>query len=292
MAGDGAGAGGFVEVDLAAADTRAERRSRWRHVVLALVVLTAMAALLAGVAFATRTVPREDVTIVLVIDVSGSMTADDVAPDRITAARRAAREFVTSLPPTLRIGLIAFSSHVRVLAAPTRDRTEVLEGIDGLAAAGGTAMGDAINTAIELVRGQDQQAPLAGPASVLLISDGANTVGHVQPLEAAGQANELDVPIYTVSLGTATGQALIPDAGGGYRRETVPPDLMTLSAVAALTDGRLYKAPTAGDLTRVYNDIGVRLAYREETTRWPLAAGVALLVVAGGLSLVWRTKLR
>ena len=300
--------------NLALLESVVERSTRWRHHVPAAVFLLAMTALLGGLARpqATIEVPREEATIVLIIDVSGSMLADDVQPDRITAAQESARSFIDGLPPRFRVGLISFSTNVKVLASPTQDREQVRTAIDTLRAAGGTAMGDALINGVGLVRPEALAAseggevpPLDGgalnpadaariPASVLLISDGANTIGQVQPLDAADIANELQVPIYTVALGTATGQALIPDGRGGSRLQTVPPDPETLKAVAERTGGQFYDAPSAGQLDKVYDDIGTKIGFRKErkdATHWPLGAGVALLVVAAGLSLAWQQKL-
>ena len=300
--------------NLALLESVVERSPRWRHHVPAAIFLLATTALLGGLARpqANINVPREEATIVLIIDVSGSMKADDVQPDRITAAQDSARSFVESLPPKFRVGLISFSSTVRVLAPPTQDRDEVRTAIDTLSAAGGTAMGDALINGVGLVRpealaaSEDGEIPLLDggainpdtaarvPASVLLISDGANTAGQTQPLDAADIANQLQVPIYTVALGTATGQALIPDGRGGSRLQTVPPDPDTLQAVAERTGGQFYDAPSAGQLEKVYDDIGSKIGFRKErkdATHWPLGAGVALLIVAAGLSLAWQQKL-
>ena len=290
-----------------------ERSPRWRHHVPAAVFLLAMTALLGGLARpqATIEVPREEATIVLIIDVSGSMLADDVQPDRITAAQESARSFIDGLPPRFRVGLISFSTNVKVLASPTQDREQVRTAIDTLRAAGGTAMGDALINGVGLVRpealaaAEGEVPSLDGgainpddaarvPASVLLISDGANTIGQVQPLDAADIATKLQVPIYTVALGTATGQALIPDGRGGSRLQTVPPDPETLQAVAERTGGQFYDAPSAGQLDKVYDDIGSKIGFREErkdATHWPLGVGVGLLVIAAGLSLAWQQKL-
>ena len=299
--------------NLALLESVVERSPRWRRHVPAGVFLLAMAVLFVGLARpqATLKVPREEATIVLIIDVSGSMKADDVKPDRIAAAKESAQEFVDALPPRIRLGLIAFSSNVRVLAAPTQDREQVRLGIDSLTANGGTAMGDALITGVGQVRPEALAATEGGtpvpdggavnpnpaarvPASVLLISDGANTLGQVQPLDAADVANTLQVPIYTVALGTATGQALIPDGRGGSRLQTVPPDPETLKAVSERTGGQFYDAPSAGELAKVYDDIGSKVGYREErkdATHWPLGIGVVLLMIAAGLSLAWQQKL-
>ena len=299
--------------NLALLETVVERSPRWRHHLPAALFLLAMTALLVGLARpqATIKVPREEATVVLVIDVSGSMKADDVKPDRIGAAQASAREFIAALPPKFRVGIIAFSSNVRVLASPTQDREQVRLAIDSLVASGGTAMGDALINGVGLVRPEAMAAasgeapnPDGGaiipdpanriPASVLLISDGANTVGQTQPLDAADIASQLEVPVYTVALGTAGGQALIPDGRGGSRLQTVPPDPDTLQAVAERTGGQFYDAPSAKELSKVYDDIGSKVGFgkeRKDATHYPLGAGIALLLVAGGLSLAWQQKL-
>ena len=299
--------------NLALLESVTEHSPRWRRHVPAALFLLGMTALLVGLARpqATLRVPREEATIVLIIDVSGSMKADDVKPDRLGAAQASAREFVAGLPPKIRVGVIAFSSTVRVLASPTQDREEVNLAIDSLSANGGTAMGDALITGVGLVRPEALAAaagedPPAGggpaspqaqpriPASVLIISDGANTLGQTQPLDAADVANQLEVPIYTVALGTAEGQALIPDNRGGSRLQTVPPDPETLQAVAERTGGQFYDAPSAQELGNVYDDIGSKVGYREErkdATHWPLGVGVVLLMLTAGLSLAWQQKL-
>ena len=129
---------------------------------------------------------------------------------------------------------------------------------------------------------------------MLLLSDGANTVGQTQPLDAADIAASLEVPVYTVALGTQEGQALIPDGRGGQRLQRVPPDPDTLQAVAQRTGAKSFTAPTAKDLKQVYDDIGRKVGFRDErrdATHVPLAAGLALLVVSAGLSLLWSQKL-
>jgi Ca-activated chloride channel family protein len=298
--------------NLALLESVTEHSPRWRRHVPAALFLLAMTALLVGLARpqATLKVPREEATIVLVIDVSGSMKADDVKPDRLGAAQESAREFVAALPPKIRVGVIAFSSTVTVLASPTQDREEVSQAIDSLVANGGTAMGDALITGVGLVRPEalaaaaGENPPDGGaikpqnqpriPASLLIISDGANTLGQTQPLDAADVANQLEVPIYTVALGTAEGQALIPDNRGGSRLQTVPPDPETLQAVAERTGGQFYDAPSAKELGNVYDDIGSKVGYREErkdATHWPLGVGVGLMMITAGLSLAWQQKL-
>lgn len=283
-------AGRDGEVELVPAQQRSAA-GKGRHVVLLLLlllVLLALGFLLVGVGLATRRVPRAAATIVLVIDVSGSMKADDVVPGRMTAAKRAAGDFVSALPPKLRVGVVGFSSVPRLLEGPTGDRRAVLAAIDSLVAEGGTAMGDAIALGIEAATAEGD----GSPATVLLLSDGVNTLGHMSPLDAAEEAGRLEVPVYTISFGTDEGHAMIPDGRGGSRRQNVPPDPVTLSNVAALTDGRFYRAPSAEELAEVYHDIGRRVGYRTDATRWPLAVGAGLLVLSAALSLLWRRQLR
>jgi Ca-activated chloride channel family protein len=290
-----------------------ERAPRWRRHVPAALFLAAVLAFTLGLARpqATLKVPREEATVVLVIDVSGSMKADDVKPTRLQAAKDSAEAFVRSLPPSLRVGVVAFSTTVRVLASPTADRDQVKVAIDSLQPGGGTAMGDAILAAVGLVRPQAQaaaqgQAPANDggatnldpkklvPATVLLLSDGANTVGEAQPLDAADIAKSLGVPVFTVALGTQGGEALIPDGRGGQRLQPVPPDPETLKAVAERTDAASFDAPSAGALKQIYKDLGSKVGYRDErkdATHIPLAIGLVLLLGAAGLSLLWQQRL-
>jgi len=301
----------FTNLDLL--ETVVERGPRWRRHVPAGLFLVALAILLVGLAQpqATLSVPREEATVVLVIDVSGSMRADDVRPTRLKAAQEAARLFLGKVPARMQVGLIAFSSTVRVLAAPTTDREQVRTALETLQPVGGTAMGDAILTAVGLVRPEAQaaangQVPANDggavntdpskrvPATVLLLSDGANTVGQTQPLDAADVAKQLGVPVFTVALGTPTGEALIPDGRGGQRLQRVPPDPETLQAVAEATGGTFSDAPSASAAKQIYNDLGSKIGYRKEhkdATHIPLGIGALLLIAAAGLSLAWQQKL-
>lgn len=293
-------------------DSVVDRAPAWRRHVPPVLFVAALAVLAVGLARPQGTVkvPRDEATVVLVIDVSGSMRADDVKPTRLQAAQGAAKTLVESLPARVQVSVVAFSSTVRVLAGPTADRQQVDLAITGLQSGGGTAMGDAILTAVGLVRPEaqsttDTRAPVDGgavnpdptkriPATVLLLSDGANTVGQAQPLDAADIASQLDVPVYTVALGTTEGQALIPDGRGGQRLQRVPPDPDTLRTVAERTNARFFTAPSAEELNAVYKDLGRKVGYRDErrdATHIPLAVGFLLLLAAGGLSLLWSEKL-
>jgi Ca-activated chloride channel family protein len=300
----------FTNLDLLASVV--ERTPSWRRHVPPALFLAALAALGVGLARPQGTVkvPRDEATVILVIDVSGSMRADDVKPTRLQAAQTSANTLVDGLPERVQVGVIAFSSTVRVLASPTTDREQVHLAIESLQASGGTAMGDALLTAVGLVRPEAQAAfedrtPVDGgavnvdpakriPATVLLLSDGANTVGQAQPLDAADIAGQLDLPVYTVALGTQEGQALIPDGRGGQHLQRVPPDPDTLRAIAERTKAAFFTAPSAKELDAVYRDLGRKVGYRNQrrdTTHYPLAVGFVLLLVSGGLSIAWSQKL-
>jgi Ca-activated chloride channel family protein len=258
------------------------------------------------------------------MDVSGSMTATDVSPTRLAAAKQAANDFVDQLPPTVRVGLVAFSTAPRVLVEATTDRAAVHAAIDGLAARGGTALGDAIAASLEAAgldpgtpttpgssadpgASADPAAPSEAPAAsnpapsadpdapapvvaTVLLSDGANSVGALEPIPAAELAAALDVPIYTIALGTAGGTVTVPDELGQPHVVNVPPDTETLAAIAELTGGRAFEAPTAADLAQIYDSLGSRIGYTTETrevTQWFAAAGLLLVVAGAGLAAHW-----
>jgi len=261
-------------------------------------------------------VPKEQATIVMVIDVSGSMNATDVEPTRLLAAQQAANSFLENLPAKFRVGLVSFSATAQTLARPTTDRVAVRDALSSLHADGGTAMGDAIDRGLEAKRppapqadrpkgksgaqptpttatttpGDAQPTGKEPPVVMLLLSDGANTVGKKQPVDAAEEAKRLHVPIFTIALGTDSGVVEVPDESGQPRRIPVPPDKVTLRRVADITGGKFFTAPSNRDLKGVYRDLGSRIGFvkeRQEVTV-VFAAGALLLLVAGGaLSLVW-----
>lgn len=297
----------FTNLDLLA--NVVEATPGWRRHLPPALYLLAVAALVLALArpqLVTKT-PRQEGTVVLVTDVSGSMNATDVAPTRMAAAQEAAHLLVDRLPEGFRIGLISFSSGVNVLVPPTTEKEQVHAAIDRLVPLGGTAMGDAIAAAVEVVRqalegagapateGTPQPAPIreegeAAPAVIILLSDGANTVGAYQPIDAAQLAADAGVPVYAVALGTPDGVAVVTDPQGRQRAVRVPPDVETLEVVAELTGGRSFTAPGASQLESIYRDLGDRIGYIEERTEvsWAGAALAGVLVLAGGtLGLLW-----
>lgn len=284
---------------------------QWRRHVPAALYLGALAALLFSLArpqFVEST-PKQEGTVVLVTDVSGSMTATDIDPSRMAAAKEAARTLVDELPEDFRVGLIAFSSGVRVLAAPTTDRDAVRQAIERLTPVGGTAMGDAIVAGVDSVKAALAETADAAatptptptapagdgegdepPAIIVLLSDGANTLGEAEPLDAAQLAAESGIPVFTIALGTADGVATVYDQFGQQRRIPVPPDEATLEQIAATTGGTSFVAPSAEELKSIYTKLGERIGYDEEETEisWLFAAaGAALMVAGAGAALAW-----
>ncbi len=308
----------FTNLDLLA--NLAPRRPAWRRHLPPAIYLGAVAALALALARPTMVVatPREDATVLLTIDVSGSMRATDVEPTRLDAAREAARSFVAQLPEGIRVGIVAFASRPQTLVAPTTDRVAIETALQGLTARDGTAMGDGLMQTLDLAeRIQKNDAngtpdvaaapdPSAAPSATvdtpsgqplvaaILLSDGANSVGDTQPLDAAQRAASLGVPVYTIALGTPDGQVQVRDDAGQLQTLDVPPDTQTLAQIAEITGGTAFDAPTAQDLSAVYDNLQSRVGHvdeRQEITSWFAAAALVLVVVGAGLSALWFGRL-
>jgi Ca-activated chloride channel family protein len=230
----------------------------------------------------------------MVTDVSGSMNANDVEPDRLTAAIRAARRLTDELPETFRLGMVTFADFARVEAPPTTDRSPVRAALDRLRAEGGTAMAVGLERAISLAREPVPDERGTGtrrlPAVLVLLSDGKDTQSSISPLEVARQAQQLRIPVFAIALGTPTGEVEVRDQFGGIQRIQVPPDTETLREIARLTGGRYFAAPDAARLESIYANLGTRLSSRpiEREITAVFAGGALVLLMAGGaLSLVW-----
>ena len=234
----------------------APRRPRWRrHAPMAAIAL-ALALLVVAAAKPQRTVavPVERASVMLVTDVSGSMTATDIQPSRLVAAKRAARRFVDEVPDRLNVGLVAFNSTPRVLQSPTRDREVVKAAIDSMEPSGGTATGEAIATATSALRRTAAPGERPPPAAILLLSDGKSTSGR-DAAAAARAAARLDIPVYTVVLGTDAGH----DHRAAGRAAARPPATSlpiaeSLAEIARVSGGKAY---TARDRDRVEGDLRV-----------------------------------
>jgi Ca-activated chloride channel family protein len=288
----------------------------WRRYVPTGLALLALAVLCVAVArpHATVLVPKERAAIILVLDTSGSMQAEDVRPTRFLAAQRAVRTFLGRVPPKIPVGMIAFSGDAAVASPPTTDRLMLqrsLENIRSFPINGGTAIGDALATAVDLAEqavsgrpykpGVTSIAPslsASKPAdtrrlvSILFLSDGHQTRGTLQPLEGAQRAKDARIPVYTVALGTPAGT--LGHEFGTSHPIPVPPDPATLAAIADTTGGKFFDAQSAGALQAAYSKLGSSLGRRPgktEVTYAFLIGAAGLLVAAGFLSALWSPRL-
>ena len=273
----------------------APRTPGWRTHAPMAVYGIALTALLVGLARPQTTVavPVEQATVMLATDVSGSMQARDVAPDRLTAARNAATRMVDRLPEGVRSGLVEFNHRARLVQAPTADHELVEQRIQALRPSGGTATGDAITAALNAIRASTPAGGEAPPAAILLLSDGASTRGR-DAMDAAREAARMKVPIYTVALGTQSGTIQVERENGTTRTERVPPDPAAMRQIAEITRGQAFSTATASELDRIYAQLGSRVAMRDEPREVTAAfAGGALLllVVGGAMSLGWFGRL-
>ena len=298
----------FTNLDLLANVVSA--KPGWRRHVPPAFYLLALAALLVSLARpqALALVPKEQATIVLVMDVSGSMNATDVRPTRLVSSQRAATEFIEQLPEKFRVGIVSFASTAQTLTRPTTDRAAAYEAIATLHAEGATAMGDGIERALDVKRPPGSSSGGASPAApdppeqssgrepplvVLLLSDGANTQGRTQPMEAATDAKELGVPVFTIALGTDQGMVDVPDETGTMRRIPVPPDELTLQRIAEATGARFFAAPTSRELKDVYRELGSKIGFvkeKQEVTVLFSATALLFLVAGASLSLNWFSR--
>jgi Ca-activated chloride channel family protein len=275
-------------------------RPGWRRHLPAGLLALAVAAMVVALARPQRSVaaPQRAATVVLVNDVSGSMRADDVSPTRLDAAVDSAKVLVDKTPDNFRLGLVTFSDYAEQQVAPTTDRGAVEGALERMVADGGTAMGDGLARGLQSaqtpVPTQDGKGTRRLPAIIVLLSDGKNTIGSNNPLDIAQQAKEAKIPVYTIALGTETGEVLQQDPFGFVQRIPVPPDKETLRQIASTTGGRFFEAVSAKDAESIYSRIGTRLTSRPEQREVTVAfAGGAfvLLVLGGAMSLVWFGRL-
>lgn len=276
------------DLDVIAMADPGPRRRRHLPLALALLALTALTFALARPEV-YRDEPRERATIMLAIDVSGSMAADDVEPYRLRAAQDAATRFAEEVPRRYQVGLVSFSGAAQLLVAPTTDRAALTRAIDTLDADGATAVGEAIETSLDAIRSTQtgftgEESGTLEAARIVVLSDGATTVG-IPPAVAAEDARDAGVPVYTVSLGTPGGIL----ANG----QPVPPDAAGLSEIAEITGGEAYESEDAESVSAVYERLGSFIGterVRSEVTAWPAGIAALLLILAGAAA--WRLSPR
>ena len=279
----------FTNVELLR--TLAPKGLGWRRHVAAGAFLLSLLSLAFAMARPSidREEPLERATVMLAIDVSLSMEADDVQPNRIEAAQEAAKAFVQELPPTYNLGLVSFAKAANVLVSPTKDRAAVLAGIDGLTLAEATATGEAVFTSLDAIRTVPADgANGAPPARIVLLSDGYRTSGRSVE-DAAAAAEAANVPVSTIAFGTDEGTVEI---NGTIQR--VPVDRPALQDLAEATKGYFYEAATAEALRQVYQDMGSSIGFRtiaKEVVRWFVGIGLLFALAAAGLSLLWTSRL-
>lgn len=280
--------------NLALLESVTPRRPQWfrRHVpaILLLAGLVALVVAMAGPAREEQ-VPKERATIILAIDVSNSMAATDVSPNRLAAAQDGATAFVNRLPAPINLGLVSFAGSASLLVAPTTDRNAVRTAIDNLRLGPGTAIGEAVSTSLNAIqaaaaRFQGPQGP--PPAAIVLLSDGETTVG--MPTSQAGAlAMQAKVPVDTIAYGTPDGTVEIQG-----EIVPVPVNVDALVALADQTGGKSFRAKTGDELKQVYESLGSSIGYRTERddiTRQFVAAGLALALLAGALAVWWSARL-
>ena len=299
----------FTNIDVLA--SAAEGSPRWRRLVPP--VLIALTLLSAGIAVARPQARlserKEEASIALVLDVSRSMEAVDVRPSRLEAAKRAVVSFIDKVPDKYRVGLVTFAGEPFVAAPLSHDREPINESLRvGIVPGYGTAIGDALGRAVEVLRpvagADDQSLSQAQPqprprepadpddplSAILLLSDGSQRGGILQPQEGAARAKSYGIPVYTIALGTDGGT--LDGFGGSF---SVPPDRTTLRQIARATGGEYFDSRSEDNLRAVYEGLASRLGTRKvwrEVGNVLLGIAVLFALCAGATSLLWVHRVR
>ena len=285
----------FTNIDVLASVAVA-RKSTWRRFV-------PLALLLLALTFAATAVARPNAavstalsraTVVLLVDTSGSMRADDVKPTRLGAAQAAMFAFLDRVPKHVRVGLVSFSTSPQLLVPPTTNRIIMREGVDLLEPESGTAIGDGLQDAVNTVLASVGRAAPRGkgghiPAAIVLLSDGAQTRGTLSPIQGAQLAKNAGIPVYTIALGTKNGVLRDSQFGFGFGfgggAFPVPPDPATLAEIARFTGGIAYQAQSAEKVQAVYQRLSNTVTthqQRREISSW--FAGAAAFLLLGSLA--------
>jgi Ca-activated chloride channel homolog len=283
-----------------------------RHIppILFLVGLAVMALAIAR-PVATVLLPSQQATIILTVDTSGSMRADDMKPTRLDAAKAAAKTFIEKQAKNVRIGVVSFSDSSAVVQAPTQDPEAVLGAINRLVPQRGTAIGRGIVTSLDAIFEEPGKTPSTArdpvtlkekippkpvevgtyaPAIVILLSDGQSNVGP-RPMDVIDQATNRGVRVYTIGVGSTAGTVLHFDEGFSIR---VLLDETTLKQIASKTNGKYFRADNETDLKNIYENLSTQLIFKPEQTELTAfftGFAVLLLLAAGILSLLWFNRL-
>ncbi len=288
------------------------RLARLRRRIASAFILVGLAMLVVAMARpqSVVSVPRVEGTVILSFDVSGSMAADDLKPTRMEAAKTAARAFVERQPPSILIGVVAFSDSGFSIQVPTSDQAQVLGAIDRLAPERGTSLGRGILTSLTTIAAAEAD-PAAGyytnrspgptpdptpvpagthaPAAIVLLTDGENNQSP-DPLEAAGAAADRGVRIFTVGIGSAEGTTLEVEGFMVHSQLDEP----MLRQISEITDGAYYAATDPDELAAIYEGIDTRLIVKPEAmevTSLFAGAGVLILLIGAVASLTWLGRL-
>lgn len=302
-------------------DAMSARQSIKRHIP-PLLFLLALAAMVLTMSrpVAVVTLPSNQQTIILAMDVSGSMRATDVLPSRLEAAQNAAKSFIAELPRTVKVGIVAFAGSAQVVQLPTTNREDLVTAIDRFQLQRATATGNAIVISLatlfpddgidlqSLQTGRDRQygrsiddekkpkkdrQPVAPgsytSAAIIMLTDGQRTTG-VDPLDAAKLAADRGIRVYTVGIGTVEGET-IGFEGWSMR---VRLDEETLKAIAQKTNAEYFYAGTANDLKKVYTSLSSKLTVEKKETEISALfamAAAALALLSAALSVLWFNRI-
>lgn len=323
--------GALRYANLALVKQAMDRGLGWRRHVPPALLLLAIAVLIAAVArpAAVVTLASSRATVLLAMDVSGSMRAEDVEPNRIIAAQVAAKQFIQSQPADVQIGIVAFASAAVLVAPPTIDREALYQAIDRFDLRRGTAVGHGILVSLATIfpdqqfsvdddDPRDRLGPLSRSGSqidgrsldappdamvahvpvepgsyqaavVILLTDGATTTGP-DPIEAGRLAAEYGVRVYTVGFGSPSGDVV--NFGGRSMRAQL--DAVSLQAIADVTKAEYFEARSSEDLERVYSSLSTQLINEKKLTEIAFifaGIGALLAALAGGLSMLWTGRL-
>jgi len=258
-----------------------------RHVPPALFLLGAAALAIAmSGPILNLEVARDNASVMLVIDVSGSMQATDVQPTRLEAARSASRTLIDALPGNSKVGLVSFSSGATLNSPLTDNRDQVRTALDGLRANGGTAIGEGLALALQQLKPNGSASATRqqrSPAIIVLLTDGVSNAG-VDPLTAAQQAESAGIPVETVGIGLRNASVRV------HGQEVGGVDEQTLQTIADATGGKYYYAEAAGQLDQIYSSLGSQFGWefvRFDATVPMIVLGTLAVLAAAAFSLGW-----